>query len=158
MKTVPLTQGKEALVDDEDYERVIAVRWYYQKHKSGGGYAVNCTWNGGKKIYVLLHRLILRVNDKERVDHRNRNKLDCQKTNLRIASSAENNRNRSPRAKASSKYKGVSRLGKKWLATICCNYKKQNLGVFATQEEAARAYNEAAKQLFGDFAYLNSME
>ncbi len=93
------------------------------------------------------------------IDHINRNKMDCRRANLRVATRKQNLRNSGP--KGGNKYKGVSsapRLAnhkKKWTAKIRVDSKTVHLGYFVDEDSAARAYNEAAKQFHGEFAWLN---
>jgi hypothetical protein len=93
------------------------------------------------------------------VDHINGNGLDCRRENLRLCTAKENAHNRKPWAKAKiSKFKGVTRYHPRrpgWDAQICSDGKVLYLGHFATEEEAARAYDSAARDAFGDFALLN---
>jgi hypothetical protein len=154
-KKISLTQGKEAIVDADDYDRVSALRWYFQKHKSGSGYAARTEWNGGNRYAVLLHRFIMMATTEQRVDHKNGDKLDCRKSNLRLATQMQNCQNRRPHRGSSSKFKGVSRLGKRWLASITATGKKHNLGIFKTEDEAATAYDNAARLHHGEFARFN---
>lgn len=101
MKLIPLTQGKFEKVDDEDFEKVSKFKWCADKHKGG------MRWYAQRRIGKAtqrLHQFIL-PNVKE-VDHKDRDGLNNQKTNLRPSSRSQNNFNRPPR-KHSSKYKGV---------------------------------------------------
>lgn len=96
------------------------------------------------------------------VDHRDRDGLNNRRNNLRFATPAENARNRlGGYNKTQSQYKGVRRYSGKQLsfgAAICINYKNIYLGMFKTEEEAAEAYNNAAKKYFGEFASLNELK
>lgn len=119
----------------------------------------------GNKSRVWMHRLILEkrigyLAKNKLTDHINGKILDNRNCNLRIASSAENNRNRIKRQGCSSKYKGVSwdDITKKWRAIIVYNYKRICLGRFISETDAAKAYDNAAKQLHGEYAYLNLEE
>ena len=96
------------------------------------------------------------------VDHINRDKLDNRRENLRLCNMTESNRNRGPihfkhSSSITSKYKGVHWSKNKWRATIEVNGKKIYLGFFDNEQDAAIAYNEAAKKYFGDYAYLNEI-
>lgn len=88
------------------------------------------------------------------VDHANGDGLDCRRSNLRVASHAENVRNARSR-KGTSKFKGVSFSKGGWRAALRVNYKTVHLGRFETEEEAAVAHDEAARRLHGAFARLN---
>jgi len=160
MKQISLTKGYVALVDDEDFERVIAVgAWRADVHYRKNGtvrtvYAVS----GEKKTY--LHRLIMGVtNPKTEVDHHDHDGLNCQKYNLRVCGRSQNESNSRKWAVSttSSRFKGVSwdkRCGK-WQAGIVIGWRRKHLGRFTSEEAAARAYDAAAKRLFGEFALVN---
>lgn len=114
---------------------------------------------------VLMHVLMMDGSPLKRIDHKDRNPFNNQRGNLRIATQQQNTHNRAPHIlrKYPSPYKGVYDLdaynpqhkhGLRFEAKIYCK-KYYNVGKFATAEEAARAYDAKAKELFGDFAYLN---
>lgn len=162
MKTITLTKGAVALVDDEDYERVSAVKWYLGKR----GYPVTPLYLGRdharkrpKTRHVTMHRFVLncRGGDGTRVDHINGDKCDNRKSNLRFCSQNENTCNRGPQRNSRSGVKGVFWVNhaKLYRATITRHGQKYELGYHKTLEEAAQAYNEAARKLHGEFAYLN---
>jgi len=154
-KRIPLTQGKFAIVDDEDYERLSRFKWYTGKSRNTF-YAVRSVKIMGKWITRKMDRDILNVPIGFQVDHINRNGLDNRKVNLRTCTLAQNVRNRKT-PKHSSKYKGVSwfKITKKWRAYIYPNNKFISLGYFMNEIDAAKAYDNKAKELFGEFACLN---
>lgn len=109
-----------------------------------------------------MHRFIFEkynlITDNEMlVDHKDQNGLNNQKSNLRLCSKKENNSNTKSRENSSSKYLGVSyhKITFKWQASININNKQKYIGLFKTQEEAARAYDDLAKIHHGQFANLN---
>lgn len=158
MKKIPLTQGRVALVDDEDFERLNKYKWCTFKTRYGGFVAVRNTPKvNGKRGLIYMHRQIMGAPDGMDVDHRKNNTLDNQKHNLRICTRTQNLRNSLPRKNCSSEFKGVSwhKSTKKWRAYINSGGKQQNLGVFGQEESAARAYDKKAVELFGEFAHLN---
>ena len=117
----------------------------------------------GKKRTLYLGRIILErklgrpLEKGEMAEHRNRNTLDNRRLNLRTANNSQNQANRSAMKCSTSGYKGVCwhKGDSKWRAQICKNRKVKYLGVYSNEIEAARAYDEAAKELFGEFALLN---
>ena len=153
-KLIPLTQDKFAIVDAEDYERLNQYKWYASRNKNGDYYAKRM--ERGTRRQIIMHRVITEAASHLLVDHRNHNGLDNRRSNLRICTKAENVRNQLPHG-VSSRYKGVSwsKSHKKYAATIRCNKKSFHLGYFADEIEAAKAYDKKAKELFGEFAYLN---
>ena len=151
MATIPLTQGKFALIDDEDFERVNQVKWRYCK-----GAAQSQTARPERKV-LLMHRFVMHAPDGIEVDHVNGNALDNRKSNLRIATHRQNMANQKTRTNNRSGYKGVSfhRKNKKWVSQISTGSEHFYLGVFDTPLEAAIAYDKRASELFGKFARLN---
>ena len=159
MKTIQLTQGKEAFVDDEDFERINKHKWTVLK-KSNTFYARR-TINGGSpsQRHIKMHREIMGLTPKDGlvVDHINGNGLDNRKRNLRICTQFQNMKNTLKRPGKTSKYKGVywRKERGKWQARITFQNKRIRLGHFEDESEAARAYDGAAKKYFGEFAKLN---
>lgn len=153
-KLIPLTQDKFAIVDAEDYDRLCKNKWHASKE--GQTYYAK-----RKRSYkrISMHRVILSAPPGLEVDHINHNGLDNRKSNLRLCTHAENNRNRRPctRPNQGSKYKGVSFIKKAnlFVAAIRCNGKYYHLGRFKNETDAAKAYDKKAKELFGEFSYLN---
>lgn len=145
---VDLTQGQHALVSPEDVARVAQHNWCALKI-SGSYYAMRK--EGDRSIY--LHRFVLdgEIPDGCDVDHANRDTLDCRRENLRIATRRQNNLNRRGRHNVSSRYKGVTAKGGRWIARV----DQKHVGSFASEEEAARAYDAVAAREHGEFACLN---
>jgi hypothetical protein len=113
------------------------------------------------KKYVQFHRFILNIQDvKIFVDHKDHNTLDNRISNLRICNRQKNRMNSIAVVNHTSKYKGVSwkKDNSKWISQIGYNKKKIYIGLFDSELEAAEAYNEKAKELFGEFAWLNKIE
>ena len=155
-KEIPLTQGKVAIVDDADYEWLNQWKWYAEQNK-GTWYARRCIWEGQRTYCVRMHRVILNAQAGEATDHINGNGLDNRRTNLRICTTAENNRNCHKRKPTSSRFKGVFRWENRWRVQICVKGQNRYVGTYGDEEEAARAYNEAATKFYGEFASLNAV-
>mgnify|MGYP001039803346 CR=1 FL=1 len=160
MKTIALTKGYAAIVDDSDYEILAQHKWRADV-KSHTVYAVRWAKSENGRKLILMHRFL--VGDAAigmYVDHRDCNGLNNQRANLRVCSSVENSQNRRLSKTSTTGYKGVcapSHLRgrkNKYKAKIQVNGKHYNLGYFMTAELAHKAYCEAAKTLCGDFARL----
>jgi hypothetical protein len=140
--------GFEFIVDEEDAEKIIKKGYWYSSH----GYAYS-------NKYGFLHRLLTRAKKGECVDHINMNKTDNRKRNIRICTRTDNNRNRSKIVRLGkvpqSKFKGVKPVGNRWAARIRADNTEHHIGIFETEESAARAYNKEATRLFGEFARCN---
>ena len=168
MKTIPLTRGLFTKVDDEDYDKYAIYRWHAAL--DSGTRNANPKYRAVHKFYtgkvgknIPLSRLIINAPDGMYVDHINGDTLDNRKKNLRLCTKAENGFNRGANKNNKSGYKGVSWVNKdkRWTAhinkTINGEYKQYHIGYFLTKEEAAEAYNEKAKELFGVYANFNNI-
>ena len=153
MKTIPLSQGKCAIVDDEDYAKLIEHKWYANK-MGGIWYAMRAC--NGKKIYMHREIMGLYCYNKDMIDHINHNGLDNRKINLRVCTCSQNHRNRIP-TKKTSKYKGVhwNKQKKRWRVFIYVSNKHVLLGQFKDEIIAAKTYDRAAKKYYKEFAYTN---
>ena len=155
-RVIPLSQGQYALIDEQDHALVKGYHWFavYVRFK---WYAATCVRSkaDGKWRQLRMHTVIMGAHG---IDHRDGNGLNNSRSNLRIATQAQNCKNRSKtRAASSSPYKGVSwhkRIGK-WQAYIMVNYQRQHLGSFDNPIEAAKAYDAAARAANGEFAKVN---
>lgn len=154
MKLIPLTKGKFAKVDDEDFDLVNKYKW----HTSSTGYAYHAKKMDqpiGKKRYKLIsmHRLIMGNCDFKHIDHVNHDTTDNRKSNLRGCNAAQNIRNSSTQ-RFKSAFKGAYRIKGSTRFKGSINYygTKIYLGTFGTITEAAQAYDVAAESLFGEFA------
>lgn len=155
-KEIQLTQGRIALVDDEDFELVSQHKWHIHNINRNVCYATTNIWRP-KPHQILLHRFILNPPIHRLVDHINGNGLDCRKENMRLCTNSQNLCNRGITRANTTGYKCVQWFArdKVWVAYVKEDGKKKYLGRFRTPEEAARAYDRAAKEIYGEFAYLN---
>jgi hypothetical protein len=158
-RRIPLSQGKYAIVDPDDYERIGKHKWYTSPGQRTY-YAVRGQWSPElkKRLNIAMHREIIYVPDDLFVDHINHHGWDNRKANLRPATPADNARNaRHPKINTTSKYRGIwySKRKKKWRAAISLNGKTIHLGYFRNEIDAAKAYDKAAKKHYGEFAILN---
>jgi hypothetical protein len=152
MKTIPLTRGKFAIVDDADYRWLRRWKWYAHRNKSGKVfYAVRDTryLKGGKQL--TMSAVIMKPSPGFIVDHKNFNTLDNRRSNLRICTDYENKTHRQKTILSKSGFKGVYPCYGRWKAKI----RNEHLGVFDSKEAAARAYDKAARSLYGKFACTN---
>jgi len=160
------------LFDEEDRELVESYTWYV--HPKGNTYYARTstphpdsgwyTYPNGKRrrrrLQPKLHRLLMDPPKGMMIDHINHNGLDNRRENLRICTRAENGRNRGKQKNNTSGYKGVywAKSNKRWRAQIKKDNKLIHIGMFDILEEAARAYDAKAKELFGEYAQLNFPE
>ena len=166
MKTIqlyPLRHGKVALVDDADHERLAAFHWTATERKSRSGdertwYAVRTvTAAPGKRRMILMHREIVGAPPGSEVDHRNSDGLDNRRANIRLCTTQQNSHNSRPRVRSGSAFKGVSwsASGGAWIAQIKTGDGYRNLGLYSSEEDAARVYDQAAREAYGTYAWLN---
>ena len=163
MKELILTKGQIAIVDDEDYQRIMIFKWSY--HGGEFGYAARGIHIDGKiQIIKLHHEIIGRPSKGYEVDHINGNRLDNRRCNLRFVTHQQNAFNAKKHRAVipgvnPSCYKGVNWRNDryKWVSRITINGRRLYLGLFPTEREAALAYNQAATQYHGEFANLNKM-
>lgn len=155
---IPLSRGLFALIDEEDYMRISQYKWCALKRTENLFYAVRTDYSGGRKERIYMHRFILNPPQDFIGEHKNGNGLDNRRENLRIATQLQNRQNQRPRRnKKTSIYKGVyfRKKDRKWVAQIKCPDKAVYLGCFTSEIEAAKAYDRAAHDFFGEFALCN---
>jgi hypothetical protein len=162
MKQVPITQGYFALVDEEDFGRVSKFKWTADVRKNGVYVKRYMERNvDGKRVrsVLYLHHFVLGIQGGVLVDHVKGNPLDNRKKKLRVCTQAENARNAKIGRNNTHGYKGlVLRPSGRWGCQLMFKGKHVCVGTFDTKEEAARAYDTKAKELFGEFANLNFPE
>lgn len=164
MKTIQLggqkAAGRVVLVDDEDYELMTQYRWHVREtaasgnRKASGPYALTNIHREGRRTSALMHTLLTGW---PLVDHINHNGLDNRRENLRPATRSQNLQNMTGRSNRRWRFKGIEKpsRGRQWKAYIKVDGRLRHLGYFATDEEAARAYDAAAREAFGPYACLN---
>lgn len=145
MKELVLFDSRVALVDDDDFDLVSAIPWHAAVRK-------HTTYASDPKGR-LLHRILMGAGVGEMVDHRDGNGLNCQRANLRLCTQQQNNANVGLRRKSKSGFKGVHWYAPSSCWRVQCQHK--HIGSYPTKEEAAAAYDAAAKIAFGEFARLN---
>lgn len=151
-KEILLTQGKIALVDDGDYEYLMQWKWNAHKHRNTWYAKYNKTFSS-----VKMHRLIMNAPAGVQVDHINGDGLDNRRENLRLCTHIENMHNSGKHKNNTSGFKGVhwNKQRQTYQVFIMVNRKHKYVGSFSILEEAAHAYDEAAKEHYGEFARLN---
>lgn len=160
MKTIQLTQGKVAVVDDEDFKYLSQHKWCVGNF-SGYFYAMRGVQKNNVQKTVLMHRVIMGDKKGFQVDHINHNTLDDRRSNLRHVTMSQNQHNQVHNPARGTKYKGVHesecKSGKRFTAHITHKGKTVHIGVYHTPEEAARAYNKEAIKIRGEFSCLNKI-
>lgn len=161
--------GALALIDADDWARSILWEyrpglietfspgdhsWFLQHRDDGKLYVTTSVAIDGRTYSLRLHRMILAAPPGVLVDHRTPNTLDNRRENLRLATPAQNNYSRAIYANALG-FRGVAAKSQKFAARIRHDGRLIYLGTFETPEAAGRAYDAAARELFGEFAKLN---
>lgn len=156
---IPLTKGKFALIDKEDYQKVCKYKWSFN-----GRYATRGIYLGkinGKRKYrtQTLHVELMETPKGMETDHINGDSLDNRRSNLRICTHKQNLANSKKRSfgKTFSNYKGAywNKSLKKWYSNITLYGKTVRIGSFKTEIEAAKAYDKKAREYYGEFARTN---
>lgn len=168
-RRIYLQDGIIGTIDEADFEAIHTVE--FTQGLLWTGRICDMAWRAKVKphtqyvvcslsstIELRLHRVVMNAKQNQLIDHIDRNGLNNAKDNLRVASFVENSANRSKQSsETSSRYKGVSRQHNKFCAAIRISGRKRHLGMFATEIEAAAAYNAAALSAWGDKAVLNAI-
>ncbi|GAA2696364.1 AP2 domain-containing protein [Actinoplanes palleronii] len=158
MAELILPSGHIALVDDADLPLVTApgLRWHLTPASKDKNYVGRRWREDGRYRKQRLHSFLTGWS---LVDHINGDGMDNRRANLRPATHSQNNCNKGSMRTASSQHKGVSLISRRksrpWLAQIKKDRRYFYLGYFDSQDDAARAYDAAARELHGEFAHLN---
>lgn len=150
---LPLTRGKNAVVDSLDFLLVAGFCWH-ARQDGNGWYAARKARYKGTAHTLYLHRVIMRAKDGQQIDHIDGDGLNCRRSNLRFCNHSQNQANRRLQG-GTSRYRGVSRNGGTWYASIKVDGRSRKLGRHETEREAALAYDRAAIEEFGEFASVN---
>jgi len=164
MIELPLTKNQVTFIDDEDWKLVFNYTWHAFFHGNTCYARANIYNENGKRVTKYLHQFLLDVQEGQEIDHVNHNGLDNQKENLRICTHEQNMGNYKTEGNFGGKvrtsvYKGVSwhkKVGK-WAAQINTQGTRKHLGYFDNEDDAAKTYNKAADEKYGEFAYLNKI-
>lgn len=156
VKHIPLTQGKVALVDDEDLAIVSGHSWRAMRHGKTYYAYTNVRAPCGHRELLAMHQLIMGHDDEGRTpDHKDLNGLNNRRNNLRFAAASQQAMNRNVSSRSVSGLKGVSRSGERWRARIRVGGRLIGLGTFDCAEDAAAAYDTKVRDLYGQFARTN---
>jgi len=156
MKRIPLTKGKFAIVDDEDFHYLTRFNWCLES----GHPARRIELVNGKTTVVLMSSFIKHKPNGRIFLYKNHNPLDLRKDNMFITTKSPTTHNGKKAQGKSSKYKGVhfNKTSGKWNAKITKDYKEIWIGSFFSEKEAGLVYNKKAKELYGEFAYQNKIK
>lgn len=158
MQIIPLSKGMVTIVDDEEFVFLNQWKWSASRSKTCPlYYAVRVQSRNSVQTSILMHRVIMKADLWQLVDHRDRNSLDNRKSNLRITNKSGNGANSKVNSVNTSGFKGVSwdKKTSSWHAYITHNQRRFNLGYFDDKVEAALAYDLAAVMRFGEFSRTN---
>lgn len=156
-REILLTQGYVAIVDDEDYELAMRYRWQAKKAKRTVYAMHRLPLRAGKRPALYLHRLIMQAPDDREVDHRDWDGLNCTRSNLRLATRAQNLGHTGISPRNTSGFLGVtwSKKAKRWQAGYKLAGRTITIGYFDDPREAARARDRAVLASRGEFAVVN---
>lgn len=160
--SISLTKGQTTIVDEGDYDAIVAIgRWCY----SNSGYGVHYYADEyGQRKTLYLHRFVVQRMLREgippdmQVDHKNQNRIDNRRFNLRLATRSQNQANKGVPVNNTSKYKGVTFNTGRWEARIRYQGKRLYLGRFTNPLDAAMMYDAASRLLYQDFSGCNLQE
>jgi predicted metallo-beta-lactamase superfamily hydrolase len=154
-RIIHLTRGYATVVDDADYEWLTQWKWCVCINNRGKPYAQRIIHRKSEHGVKRMSRVILDAPADLQVDHINGDSLDNRRANLRLCTLQENCQNRGANRKGTSRFVGVSREPYGYRSVLGHNKVRYYLGIFSSEEEAARAHDTAALRLCGQFARLN---
>jgi hypothetical protein len=155
-RTIQLTRGRNALIDEPDHAVVDRFKWHTHASKGYTYYAMSHERvEVGKWKGLSLHRTLMNAPAGQEVDHVNGDGLDNRRANLRVVTHKQNGSNRR-KLRGESRFKGVHRYKSGWRTCIYIDQKRTHLGCFATEIDAARAYDAAARKHYAEFAKTNT--
>ncbi len=155
MKEIILTKGKSTLVDDCDFDHLNQWKWSALKAKKTH-YAVRGVGTQSRDGFIYMHREILGAQLGIGVDHRDKNGLNNQRENLRLATKSQNGCNRGKPSNNTSGVKGVTwdSAHNRWRSQIAVNGRTKYLGLFSDIQEAKLARDEALVKYHGEFSHI----
>lgn len=149
MKQLSLSQGRIAIVDDEDFERLAKFKWFYRPERNGAlGYAMHHVKDGTKYKSGYLHRAVMNPQHGLEVIFLNHDRLDCRKENLRVVNKEDARRHHRVRRDSESGVKGIRNIPftHTWTGEIWRNGHSRSIGIFHSRESAQSAYEAAMKR------------
>ena len=154
---IPLTRGKVAVVDGPDLHLVAGRPWQATEGTSGSTWYAMSSPGNGVSGTLMHHAIVGAPGPGMDWDHIDRNGLNNRRSNLRLATRSQNNAIRPGHKDGTSRYKGVhwQKNRGKWQASIRVDDRRTHLGTFTDEADAAKAYDAAAQEAWGEFAYLN---
>lgn len=161
MKKIPLTQGKFALVDDDDYNFLMQWTWYADRHPRKNFpdlfiAARKITVGTHKQKTILMHRIIMKAGKDESIDHRNHNSLDNQKSNLRKCSQMQNCQNKRMKSRILPRGVTYCKREQKYLAQIMVERRNKFLGYYDNPQDAEKAYHAASIDFHKEFSIFKA--
>lgn len=155
--TIELTQGKTTRISEGRAAEVFPYRWFASRYNQGSYRAATNVREPKGRTLLLLHRLLTNVDSSEEVDHIDFDPLNNTDENLRVVSHAQNQQHRRLQSNNTSGYKGVcwNRVAQKWGVRVWASRRCVTVGYFTDVQEAALAYDEAARRVHGPFVVTN---
>lgn len=153
---IALTKGGFTEINDEDAPLALAFKWRRHEDKRAKNRAEYAAYSAGPGVVLFLHRLIMKAKPNELVDHKDGDGLNNKRDNLRLCTQSQNRANGRQWKSPKSGFRGVYQKGNRWTALISQDGNKlKHLGTFIEKEDAAKAYDRAATERWGEFARLN---